>query len=242
MAEQILTQVEVDALLKGLTNGDIKTEAVKEEAAQTGYRLYDFSSQEKVVRGRMPTLDMINEKFCRAIRGPLFNFIRRSIDVNSDGIRIMKYEEFLKNLHVPSSLNVFQLTTLRGFGLLVFEPNLVFLIVDNYFGGDGRFHTRIEGRSFTNVEQGVIKRIADVIFHEMNEAWKPVHPIDLRFLKAETNPQFVNIIGHPELVIVCTYKMEIEGGTNKFHLCIPYSSIEPIKDMLYGTQKVDSTE
>ncbi|MBI5901890.1 MAG: flagellar motor switch protein FliM [Deltaproteobacteria bacterium] len=242
MAEQILTQVEVDALLKGLTDGEIKTEAPKEDAPEGKFRPYDFTTQEKVVRSRIPALDMINEKFCRSIRGPLFNFIRRSVDVTSGGVKIMKYEEFLKNLHVPSSLNVFQLTTLRGFGIMVFEPSLVFLIVDNYFGGDGRFHARIEGRSFTNVEQGVIKRISDVIFHEMNEAWKHVHAIDLKFVKAETNPQFVNIIAHSELVIVCMYDMEIEGGTNKFHICIPYSSIEPIKDLLYGSQKVDSTD
>lgn len=242
MAEQILTQFEVDALLKGLSNGEIKTEIEKPVETHEGYRPYDFSTQEKVVRGRMPALEMINEKFSRSIRGPLFNFIRRSIDVAPEAVKVMKYEEFIKNLHVPSSLNVFQLTTLRGFGILAVDPNLVFLIVDNYFGGDGRFQTRIEGRNFTNVEQGVVKRVVESIFHELNETWKPIHPVDFKFVKAEMNPQFVNIIAHNELVVVSIFKMELETGANRFYVCIPYTSIEPIKDKLYGTQKVDSTE
>lgn len=243
MAEQILTQVEVDALLKGLSNGDIRTEAeAHDEASDSSARPYDFSSQERTVRGKMPALDMINEKFCRSVRGPIFNILRKTVDVAPEGFKTMKYEEFLRNLQIPSSLNVFQMSPLRGQGVLVIDPNLVFIIVDSYFGGDGRFHTRIEGRDFTNVEQSVIRKVAEVIFHEMSEIWRPVHHIEFKQVRSEMNPQFVNIVGNIEPVVVSTFRMEIESQQNRFFFCVPFSALEPIREKLYGGQRVDAVE
>ncbi|MBI1911753.1 MAG: flagellar motor switch protein FliM [Deltaproteobacteria bacterium] len=243
MAEQILSQVEVDALLKGLSNGDIKTEAEKqEEIIDEALKPYDFSKQERTVRGKMPTLDMINEKFSRSLRSSLFNLLRKAVDVSPEGVKTMKYEEFLRNLQVPSSLNVFQPLPLRGQGMLVIDPSLVFILVDSYFGGDGRFHTRIEGRDFTNVEQAVIKKVVDVIFHEMNEVWKAVHPLEFKLTRSEMNPQFVHIVGNSEPVIVSTFRMEVESASNRFFFCLPYSTLEPIKEKLYGGQAVEADE
>ncbi|MCC6501712.1 MAG: flagellar motor switch protein FliM [Deltaproteobacteria bacterium] len=243
MAEQILSQMEVDALLRGLSNGDIKTEA--ERLADEDYRdvkPYDFSSQDRVLRGKLPALEMINEKFVRSLRNSLFNVLRRSVDVAAEGTRTMKYEEFLRNLQVPSSLNVFQLHPFRGHGLLAIDPALVFIIVDSYFGGDGRFHTRIEGRDFTNVEQAVVKKVVDVIFDEMKEVWKAVHPVEFRLTKSEMNPQFVNMISNTENVIISAFRMEIESVSNNFFFCLPYTTIEPIRDKLMGTHRIDSSE
>jgi len=239
MAEQILSQVEVDALLKGLSDGEIQTESESRDLDYGEIRPYDFANQEKTYRGNMPTLEMINEKFSRAAGGPIFNMLRKSVDVTPAGLKTMKYEEFIKNLHMPSSLNIFSLSPLRGNGLLVLDPNLVFLLVDSYFGGDGRFHTRIEGRDFTNVEQGVIRKIVEVLFHELGELWKAVHPMDFTLMRTEMNPQFVNITGHSEPVVVSTFEMEIESTRNKFYYCIPYVSLAPIRDKLHGTQKAD---
>lgn len=239
MAEQILSQVEVDALLKGLSNGDIETEAQSQAVDLSEVRPYDFTNQEKTYRGNMPTLEMINEKFSRAAGAPVFNLLRKSVDVAPAGLKTMKYEEFIRNLQMPSSLNIFALSPLRGNGLLVLDPNLVFLIVDSYFGGDGRFHTRIEGRDFTNVEQGVIRKVVEVLFHELGEIWKAVHPVEFSLVRTEMNPQFVNITGHSEPVVVSTFEMEIESTRNKFYYCMPYVSLVPIRDKLHGTQKAD---
>jgi len=241
MAEQILTQGEVDALLKGLSDGEIQTEVERTEDLD-GVTEFDFYNQEKGLRGRMPTLDMINEKFCRSVRFAIFNVLRKSVDVTYDGSKIIKYEEFLRNLQVPSSLNVFQLSPLRGYGVLAIDPNLVFVIVDSYFGGDGSFHARIEGRDFTNVEQGVVKKIVDIIFSEIQETWKPVFPLEFKYVRSEMNPQFVNIIGHTELLIASKFKMEVDSLTNEFILGIPYTSLEPIREKIYGTQKSDTLQ
>ncbi|MBI5237482.1 MAG: flagellar motor switch protein FliM [Deltaproteobacteria bacterium] len=236
MSEQILSQMEVDALLKGLSDGDVKTEP--EGPKRPGEAApYDFSRHTRVVLGRMPTLDMISEKFCRSVRAPLFNLLRKTIDVRHEPSAGTTFGEFLRNLNVPSSLNLFQLSPLRGQGLLVLDPNLVFVIVDSYFGGSGRFHTRIEGREFTTVEQTVIRKVAQALLNDMAEVWKPVHPIEFRYVKAEMNPQFVNIITHTEPVIVSSFKMELENAAERFFFCMPYSSLEPIKDKLQGTGK-----
>lgn len=241
MAEQILTQVEVDALLKGLSNGEIKTESHSPVDNEGDIRPYDFQNQDRGLRGRMYALEMISEKFCRSIRGAMFNIIRRkTVDVSFEGVKTMRYEEFLKNLQVPSSLNVFQAPPLRGQCVLAIDPSLVYVMVDSYFGGDCRFYTRIEGRDFTNVEQGLIKKVADVMFHEMAEIWRPVYHLAFKFVRAEMNPQFVNIAGQNDVVVVLTFKMEIENTVDRFFFCMPFSTIETIKERLYGMQRVDS--
>lgn len=242
MAEQILTQGEVDALLKGLSNGEIKTEGDGASDDAGGVRPYDFHNPEKAVRGKIPLLEMIYERFCRNIRGSVFNFLRRQIDCSPDGTKAMKYEEFIRNLHMPSSLNVFTMSPLKGNALLAIDPSLVFLIVDSYFGGDGRFHTRVEGRDFTSVEQSVIRKVVDIIFQEMIGVWKTVSPVDFRFTRAEMNPHFVNITGQNEIVLVSTFRMEIEAVSNRFHFCIPYAMLEPIMERLYGTEKAATAE
>lgn len=240
MTEQILTQVEVDALLRGLSNGDIKTETEKAEKDFDGVRPYDFNNQEKTVRGRMPILEMLNEKFSRNVRTLIFNVIRKSVDLIPESVKAMRFDDFLRNLHVPSSLNIFSMSPLHGQGVLAIDSNLVYAVVDSYFGGDCRFHSRIEGKDFTKVEQAIIGKVVTVIFNELRETWKPVHKVDFQVVRSEMNPQFVNIIGHAEAVIVSTFKMEIESTAAKVYICLPYSSIEPIKDMLYGSNVADS--
>jgi flagellar motor switch protein FliM len=236
MAEQILSQVEVDALLKGLSDGEIPTGPDK--AAPTGDVVpYDFEHQTRTIKGKMPTLEMINEKFCRNIRNPLFGLLRKTIDVVPDGIETMQYGDFLQNLQVPASLNVFQMPPLRGYALLSISSDLAFVLVDHYFGGDCRFHARIEGRDFTNVEQAVIKKVVEIAFKEMDDVWHSVYPVQHKFVRSEMNPQFVNIVSSSEVVVVCSFKMEVESSTESFAFCIPYSVLEPIKDKLYGVHQ-----
>ncbi len=237
MAEQILSQNEVDALLKGLSDGDIDTEKRATVTEVDGVVVYDFEDQARSVRGKMPSLEMINEKFCRSVNEGLFNLLRKGVDVTSEGIETMRYSDFLANLKMPSSLNIFHLSPLRGQALLAFSSELVFIIVDTYFGGDGRFHTRIEGRDFTHVEQSVVKKVVDIIFDEMDGVWSPIHPVEHKFVRSETNPQFVNLVGAGEVVVVYSFQMEIESQSDRFSFCVPYTILEPIRDKLYGVRQ-----
>jgi flagellar motor switch protein FliM len=232
MSQDFLSQEEVDALLKGVT-GEVD-EAPAEEAAG-GVKNYDLGRQERIVRGRMPTMELINERFARYLRIGLFNFMHRSTEISVGPVRVQKYSDFIRNLVVPTNLNLVQMKPLRGTGLVVFDPNLVFLVVDNMFGSDGRFHTRVEGRDFTPTEQRIIQGILDVVFAEYEKAWKPVYEVEFEYIRSEMNTQFANIATPSEIVVAFTFTIELSGNSAEMHLCLPYSMIEPIRDVLYST-------
>ncbi|GAB2182526.1 flagellar motor switch protein FliM [Denitratisoma sp. agr-D3] len=232
MSQDFLSQEEVDALLKGVTGEE---DAPAAEESGEGVKSYELGRQERIVRGRMPTLELINERFARYLRIGLFNYMHRSTEISVGPIRVQKYSEFVRNLVVPTNLNLIQVKPLRGTGLMVFDPSLVFLVVDNLFGGDGRFHTRVEGRDFTPTEQRIIQGILDVVFTEYERAWKPVFEIKFEYVRSEMNTQFANIATPSEIVVAITFTIELSGNSAEMHLCLPYSMVEPIRDILYST-------
>ena len=230
---EFLSQDEVDSLLKGVT-GETYDDQSHQEAAPGEVRPYNLASQERIVRGRMPTMEIINERFARLFRIGLFNLIRRTPEISVGPVRVLKFGEFIRNLHVPTNLNLIQAKPLRGNGLFVFDPNLAFLVVDNMFGGDGRFHTRVEGREFTQTEQRIIRKLLDVVFETYGKSWEAVYPLEFEFIRSEMNPQFANIATPNEVVIVTTFDIELGGNGGAFHVCMPYSMLEPVKDLLYS--------
>lgn len=238
MSADFLSQDEVDALLRGMTCETDEPEEVADEGSG-GVRAYNMASQERMVRGRMPTMEMINERFTRYLRIGIFNYMRRNAQISVGPIRVQKYSEFLRSLVVPTNLNLIAPKPLRGTGLLVFDPNLVFLVVENMFGGDGRFHTRVEGREFTPTEQRIIHGLVDIVFNEYEKAWAPVHKIKFEFVRSEINPQFANIATPSEVVIATTFTLEIGGAQTDMHICLPYSTLEPIRDLLYSSMQSD---
>ena len=237
MAGDLLSQEEVDALLKGVTGEADEPEERDDDGA--GVRTYNLGTQERIVRGRMPTLELINERFARYLRIGLFNYMHRNAEISVGPIRVQKYSEFIRNLVVPTNLNLVLAKPLRGTALFVFDPNLVFLVVDNMFGGDGRFHTRVEGRDFTPTEQRIIQGLLNVVFNEYGKSWKPVYTMTFEYVRSEMNSQFANIATPSEIVISTTFTLEFGGATADMHICFPYSMIEPIRDMLYSTMQSD---
>jgi flagellar motor switch protein FliM len=161
--------------------------------------------------------------------------MHRSTEISVGPIRVQKYSEFIRNLVVPTNLNLITVKPLRGTGLIVFDPNLVFLVVDNMFGGDGRFHTRVEGRDFTPTEQRIIQGLLNVFFAEYQKAWEPVYKIEFEYVRSEMNTQFANIATPSEIVVAVTFTIELTGNSAEMHLCLPYSMVEPIRDVLYST-------
>ncbi len=230
-AHDILSQDEVDALINGVDGGEIETNSTN-EATNKQTRNYDFGNEDRIIRGRMPTLEMVNERFARHLRISLFNMLRRSAEISSGSVQIMKFSEYIHTLFVPTSLNMVHLHPLRGTGLVVFEPKLVFCILENYFGGGGRFQTRIEGREFTPTELRVINMVLQTCFQDLTEAWSPVIDLDFEFVHHEINPQFANIVSPSEIVVVSTFTIELEGGSGDLHITLPYSMLEPIRDLL----------
>lgn len=227
----LLTQDEIDALLHGVDEGEVDTQP-PEEPVHGSLRLYDFTSQDRIVRGRMPTLEMINDRFIRHFRVSLFNFLRRSAEISVTGVQILKFSEYVRSLFVPTNLNIVRISPLRGRALIVLEPVLVFTAVDNFFGGSGQFYNKIEGREFTPTELRVIRIILDLIFKDMREAWAPVLKVDFEYVNSEVNPQFANIVSPTEVVVVSTIHIELDGGGGDIHFTLPYAMIEPIRELL----------
>ena len=237
MAEQFLSQDEVDALLEGVDEAPA--------AAADGPRgpiPYDLAKQERIVRGRMPTLEIINERFARNLRIGLFNFMRRNPEISVGPIKVQKYSAFLRGIAVPANINIVAVKPLRGNGLVICDPKLVFTVIDNLFGGNGRMQYRIEGRDFSATEQRIIQRMLDVTLEEYRKAWAGIYPLSLEYLRSEMNPQFATIATPGEIVVTTTFSLEIGELGGELHICIPYSTLEPIRDTLYSTLQGDSIE
>jgi flagellar motor switch protein FliM len=240
MNQQILSQDEVDALLQGITGESQKLE--HEDVPEGAVRDYNLASQERIVRGRMPTMEIVNERFARNIRIGLFNFIRKSPEVALSGIKVQKYSAFLREIVVPTNFNIVSIKPLRGSGLIVCDPTLVFAVIDSLFGGAGKYHTRIEGRDFSPTEQRIITRLVDVIIAEYKRAWAGVYPLELEYQRSEMQPQFANIATPSEIVVATSFTLEVGDTTGTLHFCIPYSTLEPIRDVLYSTVQGDAAE
>lgn len=227
----LLTQEEIDALLHGVDSGDVESESdepMEEGAAQS----YDFASQDRIVRGRLPTLEMINERFARHFRISLFTMLRRTAEISVGGVQMMKFSEYIHSLFVPTSLNMVKIQPLRGTSLFVIDPNLVFTVVESFFGGDGRFHTKVEGREFTPMELKIVQMILALAFKDLKDAWSPVLKVDFKYTSSEVNPQFATIVSPTEVVVVNTFHVELEGGGGDLHITMPYSMVEPIRELL----------
>ena len=240
MNQQILSQDEVDALLQGITGESQKIE--QEDTPTGGIRDYNLAQQERIVRGRMPTMEIINERFARNIRIELFNLIRRSPEVSVGGIKVQKYSAFLREIVVPTNFNIMAVRPLRGHGLIVCDPTLVFAVIDALFGGVGKFHTRIEGRDFSATEQRIIMRLVEVISAAYKKSWHGIYPIELDYQRSEMQPQFATIATPSEIVVCCSFTLEIGETSGSIHFCIPYATMEPIRDTLFSSIQGDSAE
>ncbi len=240
MSQQILSQDEVDALLQGIT-GESQT-IERESVDKSATRNYNLADQERIVRGRMPTMEIINERFARNIRIGMFNFIRKSPEVAIGLTKVQKYSAFLREIVVPTNFNLVSVRPLRGSGLIVCDPTLIFAVIDSLFGGSGKFHTRIEGRDFSMTEHRIILRVVDLITTEYKKAWLGVYPLELEYQRSEMQPQFANIASPSEVVVTTSFTLEIGDISGTIHFCIPYSTLEPIRDVLYSTVQGDASE
>ena len=226
--QDLLSQDEIDALLHGVDDGLVQTDIAAEPGS---VKSYDLTSQDRIVRGRMPTLEMINERFARYTRISMFNMLRRSADVAVGGVQVMKFGEYVHSLYVPTSLNLVKIKPLRGTALFILDAKLVFKLVDNFFGGDGR-HAKIEGREFTPTELRVVRMVLEQAFIDLKEAWQAIMEVNFEYINSEVNPAMANIVGPSEAIVVSTFHIELDGGGGDLHVTMPYSMIEPVREML----------
>jgi flagellar motor switch protein FliM len=237
---QILNQDEVDALLRGLTGGEIETETDVPED-DDGIVVFDLSNQDRIIRGRMPVLEIINDRFSRLASNAMANALRKRVDVNPVSIDMSKFGDFMRSLPVPTSINIFKMEPLRGNALMVVDTRLVFALVENFFGGSGSV-PKVEGRDFTPIEQTIITRVVKLLLRNLEEAWKPVHDIKIELSRSEINPQFAAIVPPSDVVVVITFEVELENAIGQLVVTLPYATIEPIRSKLYAAFQTERLE
>ena len=228
---QVLTQDEINALLRGLSDGDIETENYQDSNSD-GLRKYDLASQERIIRGRMPTMELIHDRFARSFRTALSKFLGRSCFINVGGIEIVKFGLFMKKLPLPSSLHIYRMPPLQGYALLVVSTPLVFAIVDSLFGGGGSGKVKIEGREYTAIETRLIGKVVMMALEVLKDAWAPIHPVDFVYVRSEFNPLAIAIVPPTDVVIIVTIEVELEQESTTITFCTPYSTIEPLRAKL----------
>lgn len=239
-AEKILNQDEIDALIHGVDVGAVNTDAPPPPPSDEA-QPYDFKNQMRIVRGRMPTLEMINERFARLFRVGLYNLLRRTPEISVGPVQLKKFSEYVHTLHVPTSLNLVKISPLRGTALVVLDPKLVFSVVDNFFGGSGR-QVKIEGREFTATEQRIIHMLLRNTFADLREAWSHIATLEVEFLQSEINPHFANIVSPTEIVVITSFHIELDGGGGDLHITMPYAMLEPLRDVLDAGIQSDRVE
>lgn len=233
MTDKMLSQDEIDALLKGVASCEIGAKEEKDKIV-SGVSTYDFTSRESIIRGKMPGLEMVNDGFSRLMRNSISKLIMKYIDINIQTVDKIKYSDFIKTIPMPSSINIFTMEPLKGLAMLVLEAPLVFAFIELFFGGSSAQHVKSERRAFTPIEKRVIQRVIDIMLLDIEKAWEPIAPIKPVFVNSEINPQFVSIVTPGEIVINIEIQIEIEDFVGRLSLCIPYSMIEPVKEKLYS--------
>jgi flagellar motor switch protein FliM len=237
----ILSQEEVDALLRGIKGGDIETEVVDLQGP-SDVMTYDLTSQDRIIRGRMPTLEVTNEKFARMFRTTLSSLLRKVTNVNAISTDMVKFGEFMKSIPVPTSMHLFKLEPLRGNALIIVESKIIFMLVDIIFGGSGRNAFKIEGRDFTAIESNIIKKVILSALGDLEKAWQSLIGMKITYLRSEINPQFVQLVLPTDIVIVSNFEIEMDDSSGTISVCIPYSTMEPLRDRLqagYQSEQLD---
>lgn len=233
--EQILSQDEVDALLKGISGGDIEEPEEQLEDEDLEYSSYDFTQQERIVQVKMPAMEAINDVFLRSTRTSISGTLRRILDITPVPMELERFGAFVRTLPVPSSLQIFKMDPFRGHALFVIEPKLVFAFVESFLGGTGSRNVRIEGRDFTGIEQRLIQRIVNLLLQDLEKAWHTLQPIRIKHVRSEINPQFAKICQPEDVVIINRYEVDMDRAVGSITSCIPLTNLESVKQKLMTT-------
>jgi len=238
---QVLSEGEVDALLKGVGEGEVPVETDQLDDV-SGVTAYDLTSQEKIIAGRLPTLDIINQMFSRLFRQSFSGMLRKAVEVNAVSTDTVKFGEFLRSLPSPSSLHIFRMEPLRGHGLMIVESKLVSAIVDTFFGGSTTKEMVIADRDFSGIEIRMTKNVVGAALEDLEKAWKPVHEVNTTYVRSEVNPQFAAIVPPTDIVLVIVFEIDLEFTSGSVTISIPYAAIEPIMPKLKATFQSEEQE
>lgn len=236
--QDILSQDEIDALFGGVESGEVETAGSKDYG---DVRLCDLTSKDKIIRARLPSLDIVNKKYVRLLRMTIFALLQRNAEVTAEDVQVLKFSDYLQSMFVPTSVNIVRFNPLRGVGMIILDAKLVFGMVDLFFGGGGRY-TKIEGREFTTIENRIIDRVLERTFGDLKEAWSNVVDLGFDRIGSEMNPMMATVYGSDDMLVVSPFRIELEGVKGQIDIAMPYSMLEPVFDSLDAGVKNNDNE
>jgi flagellar motor switch protein FliM len=242
MTNEALSQDEVDALLHGFSDDASADEDEPSAPEEKRLSNVNLAEQKHLLRKRMHAIEGINDRFAQLLRVSIASLLRGASAVSSTSLRVIKYGEFLLDLATPTNLNLVALQPLRGTALFICDPKLIFAVVDNMFGGTGKFHAPFDGRSFTKTEQRIIQRLVAVILSDYQKAWEPVYPLQFKYVRSEMHTTFADVFTPSDVVIVTSLSFKVGDTGGDLEICIPYAGLEPIRDLLDNAEHKDERE
>lgn len=240
--EQILSQEEIDALLKGISEGDIDTDLEPPVEQATEVEPFDWARFTRWKKDRLPALDFIYDRFSKSFRSALSLYLEKEVAISPEPLQYLPYGEFVKTLSVPTNMNVVVTEKLKGFFMVIFDAPVIFCVLETIFGSSNISAPMVEGREFTRIEFNVIKKITELLCVEMEKAWSPVYEIVCKFSRSEVNPKYVTMISEEEVVSLAEIAIEIADVKGLMKICMPYGLLETIKGYLISTPSREDEE
>ena len=233
MADEVLSQSEIDKLLSALSDGTVSAEEVKAEDDQKKVKVYDFKRPDKFSKDQIRTLYMLHESFARMLNTYLSTHLRTMVSVEVASVEQLTYQEFVQSLANPSVISILAVPPLKGNIIMEVNTEIAFAFIDRVFGGEGK--GGIKTRVLTEIEETVMRRFVDTAMEEFKEAWHNVIEFEPKFEASESNPQFTQIVPPSDMVVIVTIQMKIGDVDGMMNICIPYLVLEPIMSKLTTT-------
>ncbi len=234
---EVLSQNEIDALLMAVSSGTVETAPAAAPASappkEENWIAYDLTSQEKIYHGKLVGLNGIHERFSRLLRISLSSYFKKNVTVNIASTEYLKFGDYLKNVTLPTSLNLLNLPKLQGHMLLMVTSKLLYASIDSYYGGVERPFAKLGTREdFTTIENNIISRMCQIAVADLQEAWRLNYDLSIQYDRMESNPAFIGAIHSSDLVAVVTFDVEFESLSGPFTLVIQLRALDPIQQAL----------
>lgn len=239
MADEVLSQSEIDKLLSALSDGSVTADDVKADESQKKVKTYDFKRPDKFSKDQIRTLYMLHESFARLLNTYLSTHLRTMVNVEVASVEQLTYQEFVQSLANPSVISILAVPPLKGNIIMEVNTEIAFAFIDRVFGGEGR--VGIKTRVLTEIEEAVMKRFVDTSMKNFREAWANVADFYPTLEATESNPQFTQIVPPSDMVVIITIQMKLGDVEGMMNICIPYLVLEPIMPKLTTTFWVAST-
>ncbi|GGM21442.1 flagellar motor switch protein FliM [Paraliobacillus quinghaiensis] len=226
MANEVLSQNEIDALLSALSSGEMDANQLKQEEQDKKVRVYDFKRALRFSKDQIRSISRIHENFARLLTTHFSAQLRTYVHISVASVDQIPYEEFIRSIPTMTILNIYSMSPLDGRIIFEFNPNIAYAMLDRMLGGKGNSVNKID--SLTEIESTLMSQLFEKALDNLQEAWSSVIDIDPNLEEFEVNPQFLQLVSPNETVVVVSLNTTIGESSGMINICIPHVVLEPI--------------